>query len=158
MNWIDSMDKSNKFWKVEFDELPTTLKMIRSLEESNLQKPYYAVALLIPALCLWSSNQKMAIDIINFLKGPRGLTMREIHLIDDCLGGKEYLPFSYFEGSTPENGYKPSKPYTITISTVPTSLKKVRYAKFYLQSSGVDNPSPIKVRQKPSSREWFLWR
>lgn len=157
MNWIKNSKNGNQSWQVAFDELPTTLDMLRSLPYAKLQEPYYAAALLIPALCLWSSNQKVAQEMINFLKGPNELSMHEIQFINERLRGKEYLPFSYFEGSKPENAYEPSRPYTVTVSTVPTSFDEDGYAKFYLKSSGADSPRPVQIRKKESSGEWFLW-
>ncbi|HHX59669.1 MAG TPA: hypothetical protein GX707_02855 [Epulopiscium sp.] len=154
MNWIKP---GNQSWQIAFGELPKTLDMFRALPQANLQEAHYAAALLIPALCLWPANENEAVNIINFLKGPQGLSIREIQFIKERLQGKAYLPFSYFEGSTPENGYKPIRPYTVTISTVPTSFDEDGYAKFYLKSSGADSPRPVQLRQKPSSGEWFLW-
>lgn len=147
----------NKSWQVVFNELPTTLEMFRALPQANLQEPHYAAALLIPALCLWPTNKNVALEMINFLKGPQGFSTYDIQFISERLRGKEYVPFSYFAGTTPENGYEPSKPYTVTISTVPTSYAEDGYVKFYLKSSGADSPRPVQLRKKPSSGEWFLW-
>lgn len=157
MDWKNDTKASNQFWQVTFDELPTTLDMLRALPEADLKKPYYAAALLIPALCMWSKDQKSALEMINFLKGPQELSTYDIQFISERLRDKEYLPFSYFEGATPENGYKPSLPYTVTISTVPNSFDEIGYAKLYLQSKGADSPRPVQIREKPSSGEWFLW-
>lgn len=151
------MKNSNQSWQVTFNEPPTTLDIFRALPEASLKEPHYAAALLIPALCLWPASQRTALDMINLLKGPQGLSTYEIQFINERLRGKEYLPFSYFEGATPQNGYKPSRPYTVTISTVPTSFDESGYVKLYLQSSGADSPRPVQLRQKPSSGEWFLW-
>lgn len=157
MNWIKDNKSGNQSWQVTFKALPTTVDMIRLLPEASLQEPYYAAALLIPALCLWATNQKVALDMINFLKGPQGLSTQEIQFINERLRGKEYLPFSYFQGTSPTNGYKPTEPYTVIISTVPTSFDEAGYAKLYLQSSGADSPRPVQLRQKSSSGQWFLW-
>lgn len=157
MNSSNDVKNGKQFWKVMFDELPTTLDELRSLPEANLKQPHYVAALLIPILCLWSTNQGLVLDMLNFLKGPQELSMHEKQFIEDRLRGKEYLPFSYFEGTSPQNGYKPSRPYTITISTVPTSFNEAGYAKLYLKSSGADSPRPVQIRKKESSGEWFLW-
>ena len=146
----------NQSWKVSFSGLPTTTDMLRKLPEATLQEPHYAAALLIPALCIWNTNQNMAIEMINFLKGPQVLSTYEIQFISERLKGKEYLPFSYFDGTTPENNYKPSQPYTINIATVPTSFNEAGYAKLYLKSSGADSPRPVQLRKKDSTGEWFL--
>lgn len=157
MNWIRNITKSNQSWQVVFNELPTSLAMLRAAPEASLKEPYHAAALLIPALCMWPVNQGTAIEMINFLKGPQELTTRDIQFMNERFRGKDYLPFSYFAGSTPANGYEPSQPYTVTVSTVPTSFAEAGYAKLYLQSSGADSPRPVQMRQRPSTGEWFLW-
>lgn len=154
---MKNTNSGNQVWQVTFNELPTTMEMLRALPEASLREPYYAAGLLVAALCLWPTDQKVALDMINFLKGPQGLSTYEIQFINDRLRGKAYLPLSYFQGSSPENGYQPSSPYTVTISTVPTSFDEEGYAKLYLQSSGADSPRPVQLRHKPSSGEWFLW-
>ena len=105
MSRIKNVKSRNQTWQVTFNELPTTLEALRALPQASLKEPHYAAGLLIPALCLWSSNQSVALDMINFLKGPQTLSMHEIQFINERLRGKEYLPFSYFEGATPENEY-----------------------------------------------------
>lgn len=157
MDTIRDQKNGNQTWHITFDELPTSLNMLRVLAQANLKEPHYAAALLIPALCLWPKKQKEALDMINFLKGPQGLSTREIQFINERFRDKAYLPFSYFEGSSPENGYKASKPYTVNVSTVPTSFDEEGYAKLYLKSSGADSPRPVQLRKKNSSGEWFLW-
>ena len=157
MNWNQNTKNGNRFWQVVFQQLPTSLDMLCALPEASLKEPHYAAALLIPALCLWPKNQKVALEMLNFLKGPQGFSTREIQFMNDRFRGKEYLPYSYFEGSSPQNGYKPSQPYTVTVSTVPTSFDESGYVKLYLQSGGADSPRPVQLRQKPSSGEWFLW-
>ncbi len=147
----------NQVWQVSFKELPTSLSMLKALPESNLKEPHNTAALLITALCMWPKDQKVALEMMNFLKGPQGLSTYDIQFINDRLRGKEYLPYSYFEGSSPANGYKPSTPYTVTISTVPSSFDEKGYAKLYLKSSGADSPRPVQVRKKDSTGEWFMW-
>ena len=147
----------NQSWKVVFQSLPQTLDDFLLLPEAKFKEPHHAAALLIPALCQWTVNQAEALKMINYLKGPQPLSPRETQFINDRLRGKEYLPFSYFEGSSPANGYKPVLPYTVVISDNPYSYQEQGYAKLYLQSSGADSPRPVQLRHKPSSGEWFLW-
>jgi hypothetical protein len=130
---------------------------LRALPEATLKEPQFAAALLIPALCLWPVNEGEALAMINFLKGPEGLSTREIQFIRERLRGKEYVPSSYFLGSSPENGYDPSQPYTVVVSENPYSYQEQGYAKLYLKSSGADSPRPVQLRHKASTGEWFLW-
>lgn len=148
---------SNKSWKVSFNAIPTSLEELRSLPEAGMKEPYYAAALLIPSLCMWPKNKEEAINMINFLKGPEPLSTYDKSFISERLRGYEYLPFSYFEGAAPENGYQPKAPYIIEVTTVPTSFASEGYAQLYLRSGGADSPRPVKMRQKPSTGEWFLW-
>lgn len=148
---------SSKVWRVEFAFFPTTLAQLQTLPEATLKEPHHAAALLIPALCMWGVKQSAALEMINFLKGPSPLSQREIQFINERLRGKDYLPSSFFEGATPENGYEPSKSYVVCVSTSPISFDESGYAKLYLKSGGADSPRPVQLRQKLSSGEWFLW-
>lgn len=148
---------SNQSWKIGFTALPTTLEELRALPEAAMKEPHHAAALLIPALCLWPINKNEAIHMINFLKGPQALSTYEQQFISERLRGNEYVPFSYFDGACPENEYHPILPYSITVSTVPTSFAEDGYAMLYLRSGGADSPRPVKLRKKPSTGEWFLW-
>jgi len=147
----------NKSWNFIFEDIPTNLEQLRSLPEASLSEPYYAAALLIPALLLWTVDQQEAIAMINFLKGPEALSNRDIQFMNDRLRGKEYVPPSYFVGATPQNNYEPSEPYTLVISTNPYSYTESGYVKLFMSSGGADSPRPLSVRQKPSTGEWFLW-
>lgn len=147
----------NQFWQISFEGLPTNVDMLSKLPEANLMEPHYTAALLITALCVWPTDPNTSIEMMNFIKGPQALSNREIQFIKDRFSGKEYLPFSYFEGSSPENGYEPSKPFVVTITSVPSSFIEPDQAKLYLKSSGADSPRPVQLRRKPSSGEWFLW-
>ena len=148
---------ANKSWIIVFTEIPQSLEHLRSLPEASLTEPYYAAALLIPALCMWTVNQQEAQAMINYLKGPEALSVREIQFINDRLRGKEYVPQSFFVGAVPQNNYEPSQPYTLTISTNPYTFAEDGYAKLYMSSGGADSPRPVQMRLKPSSGEWFLW-
>ena len=70
-------NNKNESWEVVFPELPTTLSMIRALPESDLTEPQYAAALMIPALYVWPTDQTAAIEMLEFLAGPKGLSPRE---------------------------------------------------------------------------------
>ena len=146
----------NNSWRVTFPALPRSLEQLLRLPEASLQAPHYAAALLIPALCLWPSDREAAMEIINFLKGPSPLSPYEISFIGERLRGKEYTPLSYFDGATPQNGYVPSEPYTVTVIAVPNSFAENGYAKLHLRSGGADSTRPVQLRLKPSTGQWFL--
>jgi hypothetical protein len=143
-------------WTVCFKEPPRSLQEIQSLAEGALLEPAHTAALLVSALCQWPKNKSEAIIMINFLKGPQPLSPYEMQFITERLSGSDYLPFSYFKGATPENGYQPEKPFVITVLKTPTSFSEPGYAQLYLKSGGADSPRPVKLRQRPSTGQWFL--
>ncbi len=92
------------------------------------------------------------------LRGPRPMTPYDSQFLRDRLRGKEYLPLAYFDGATPQNGYRPTAPYTLTVlpDQRPQDVEE-GYLRVFLQTAGADAPRPVKLRQKPSTGEWFLW-
>lgn len=94
--------------------------------------------------------------MLDFLKGPEPVSPFEKQFIRDRLVGKEYKVLSFFAGTSPENGYKPSMPYTITVSENPYSYAQENWATLYVKSSGADSERPIKLRKKPSTGQWFI--
>jgi len=147
---------SNNTYQVVFNQLPTSLEELKALSEASLTQPHYAAALLIPVLKLWPHNKDEAISMMNFLRGPDPLSTYAIQFISERLKGNEYIPDSYFLGSSPQNSYEPQKPYTVVVYTMPNSFSEQGYAQFSLQSSGADSPRPVKLRNKPSTGQWFI--
>ncbi len=146
----------NKRWEVTFSKIPISLADLQTLPEASLKEPYYAAALLIPALRLWPENKDEAINMINYLRGPGPMSPYDIQFISERLRGYEYIANSFFNGASPENGYEPKPPYIVVVSSVPNSFAEDGYGILYLQSGGADSPRPVKLRKKPSTGEWFL--
>lgn len=139
-----------------FQKLPASVDELKQLAQGKMNNDKYVAALSMAALCSYGENPQLAIDMLNVLKGPQPLSPFEIQFLRDRLAGKSYKPFSFFAGSSPENGYKPTAPYTITVYDSPYSYPEENYATLYLQSTGADSPRNIKLRKKPSTGEWFL--
>ena len=139
-----------------FQSLPKTLDDITSLKEANLQDPYAVAALTLLALTRYGDNPEDCFEMLNFLKGPEPLSGYDRSFIRERLQGKEYKPISYFKGTSPQNNYTPSRPYTVTISTNTYSFQNDGWAVMHVTSSGADNPRQIKLRQKKSTGQWFL--
>ena len=139
-----------------FAELPKTTEELKALPEASLDSPFKTAALTVCALCVFPEDKAASIEMLNFLKGPQKLTKFEEQFIADrFMDGKKYVPFSYFNGTSPENDYTPSVPYTITFSTNPYSYKDEGYAVLHVKSSGADSERQVKLRKK--GEQWFLW-
>lgn len=139
-----------------FNALPQSVEEMRTLPESQLDNPFKTAALTVCALCAFPDNREASKAMLNFLKGPQPLTpFEEQFLADRFMDGKRYVPFSYFEGTSPDNDYTPSVPYTITVSSNPYSFQEENYAVLYIKSSGADSERNVKLRRK--GEQWFLW-
>ena len=68
------------------------------------------------------------------------------------------LPLAYFAGATPQNSYVPTQPYVLNVLADPRPQDiEPGYLRVFIATPGADSPRPIKLRQKPSTGEWFLW-
>ena len=147
------MSQSKTF---QFSGIPTSVAEFSALPEAVLSDPFQAAALTVLALCRYCSDPQMGIDMLNAIKGPQPLSVYEQQFLRDRLSGKAYVPYSYFADTSVENNYTPTTPLTITIKDDPYSYAEDGYAKLLIQSSGADQPRPIKLRRKGQT-QWFLW-
>jgi len=164
---MDISSLKNKRVTILFPTLPQSTAELRAFPQASLASPYGTAALAIAAMCAYETNSQAVADMLNFLRGPRPLTPYDLQFMRDRLRGKGYKPFSFFEGSSPQNNYTPTRPYRVTVFDNPhswvsedssqSSTGPVQYARLLLQSAGADNPRWITMRLKPSTNQWYLW-
>jgi len=149
----------DKTYTVTLSDIPANLAELKTLPESALKEPQHAAALTVAALCVYPINKEACFEMLNFLHGPRGLSVSDKQFIADRFRDKDYVPRSYFEGATPDNNYEPSLPYTIKFFENPYSRQNIDegYLTLQVRSGGADSPRQIRLRTKPSTGEWFLW-
>lgn len=149
----------NNTKKISFLTLPKTFSDFTKLKEASLNDPYEVAALVLLALSVYPENNEEAYKMLDYLKGPKSLNEYDKQFLKDRFRGKEYLMNSYFDGATPENNYTPTTPYTISI--IENIYSKVQindgYITLYVNCNGADSPRPLKLRNKPSTGQWFLW-
>ena len=127
--------------QVKLNTLPATLAEFQALPRST---PEEVCAGFLCALNLYTKSPNDGVAAMDLLRGPRPMTPYDSQFLRDRLRGKEYLPLAYFDGATPQNGYRPQD-------------VEEGYLRVFLQTAGADAPRPVKLRQKPSTGEWFLW-
>lgn len=148
----------SKTERFTFAALPESLAEMQALPEASLDTPFKTAALTVLALCAYAADKEVGTEMLNWLRGPRPLNGQDISFLNDRFrDGKTYLPFTYFAGATPDNGYTPAQPYTIAIESNHTSDDEVGYMKLFIPCGGADSPRPIKLRQRGSDGKWFLW-
>jgi|GEM_PF-439246 len=138
-----------------FAALPKTREELEALPEAVLETPFQTAALTVAALCHYGENPEETLDMIRFLKGPNPLSVYETQFLRDRLGGKDYVPRSFFAGTSPDNSYTPDVPYVITVEEDPYSYAQDGYAKLLIRSSGADSARPVKLVKKDG--KWYLW-
>jgi len=140
-----------------FQQLPESLEQMKTLPEAALQTPFQTAALTVCALCAYAADKKTGTEMLNWLRGPRPLSNFDLSFLDDRLrDGKTYVPFSYFQGATPDNDYFPSQPFKLIVESNPTSDDAKGYFKVTIRSGGADTPRSVQLRQK-SDGTWLLW-
>ena len=156
-NAVNSIGKGkNRSEKFVFNALPVNLSELQALPEISMDTPFKTVALTLIALCQFENSNDATFEMLDFLKGPESVSPYEKQFIKERLTDKYYIPFSYFDGATPDNGYTPSAPMTIAIYENPYSFDNEHWATLWVKSGGADNMRSIKLRKKPSTGQWFL--
>lgn len=147
----------NKRETFMFSALPESLAELQALPEASLSSPFQTAALTVCALCAYAADKQIGMEMLNWLRGPRPLNGQDISFLNDRFrGGKTYLPFSYFEGATPENNYTPREPFRLSVESNHISAAEQGYMKLFIPCGGADSPRPIKLRMKGDGR-WLLW-
>jgi len=154
---VSSIGKGkNRSEKFTFSSLPKNLSELQSLSEISMDTPFKTVALTILSLCQFEKSSEDTYEMLDFLKGPENVSPYEKQFIKERLTDKYYIPFSYFIGAVPENGYTPSSPFTIEVFENPYSFDNENWATLWVKSGGADNMRSVKLRKKPSTGQWFL--
>lgn len=145
--------------EITLERLPATVGELTAMPQAVLTVPEEVAALTIAALARFPENQEDAVQMLDFLRGPRPLNGIDKQFLKDRFRGKEYLMRSFFAGSSPENNYTPVMPYRVVVSENPYSRSQLAdgYLTLYVNCSGADSPRPLKLRKKPSTGQWFLW-
>ena len=152
-----AMSLGKKSETFTFTALPESLAQMQALPEANLDSPFKTAALTVCALCAYAADKNIGTEMLNWLRGPRPLNGAEISFLNDRFrDGKTYIPFSYFEGATPDNDYTPSEPFRVTVQSTHVSGEEQGYMKLFIPCGGADSPRPIKLRMKGDGK-WFLW-
>lgn len=146
----------NKKEKIVFASLPTNLEEFKALPQAAMSTPFDTAAMTVLAFCYYPQNKDLSLQMLNYLRGPRPLSGGDLSFFADRFRDGDYVPRSYFEGSTPANDYTPAEPYTIVVSESPYSYQNEGYATLYITSGGADSPRSVQMR-KAKDGKWYLW-
>lgn len=150
------LEGANKSVKITFSSPSESYEAFTALPEAKMDNPFSTAALSVLAFCFYPENKDMSFKMLDFLRGPRPLSVMDKQFIADRFRDKDYVPRSYFEGATPNNNYLPSEPYSIVVSENPYSYQNEGYATLYLTSGGADSPRSVQLRLAKDGK-WYLW-
>ena len=138
----------------EYDKLPQSVEELKYM--SDLKDEYEVAAMVVLALCHYEKDVDKTIEMLNYLKGPLELSNIDKQFLRDRLVDKKYLMRSYLVGTSVENNYIPTIPYTVTVRDNPYSYSQDGYVTLYITSSGADSDRSVKLRKKAD--QYFLWQ
>lgn len=146
---------------VEFGGIPQTIEQFITLHEQIAQTPEGGAAAVVVALLVYAADEALGrqcltivVDQDELQDGSNGyqgkqLPAQRLQFVRSQLKGREYLPRSYIQGTTPQNGYAlPEPPYRIVCSSNPYSGDREtgRY-KVFVACSGADSPRPVTLKR-----------
>lgn len=141
---------------ITFDKLPNNLEELKAMPQASLSEPEYTAALFLAVMMHYTVNKEETYEMLEFLKGPYGLSTYEKQFLADRMSdGQEYVVRSFFNGTSPENDYTPSMPYTVETEKGFEQELDGRM-KIFITSSGADTKRHILLRHKPSTNQWFI--
>ncbi len=144
---------------IVLDRRPQTVLEFRGLQERFARKPEGGAAAFVTALWMFCLDRSLGeecllltvdADRIEQVIGTHGKQLQQMFRlrIEEQLATQPYLIRSYFVGATPQNGYQPSDPYTITCLDNPFSIDSTGLRiKLFLVCGGADSPRPITLRR-----------
>ena len=71
----------NKSKKIVFGRLPESFEEFNSLPEAQLSDPFDTAALTVLAFCFYTENKEECLKMLDFLRGPRPLSVMDKQFI-----------------------------------------------------------------------------
>lgn len=140
---------------ITFDRLPCNLEELQAMPYATLNQPEYGAALFLAVMMHYTVNREETYEMLEFLKGPYGLSTYEKQFLADRMADGDYVVRSFFNGTSPDNDYTPSMPYTVETERGFDQEIDGRM-KIFISSSGADSKRHVMLRHKVSTDQWFV--
>ena len=158
--------------RVIFNELPANVEELKSIDRSGENGKYLTMALAICAYHTWTPEKP---DICNgmlelLLNSPTcGMAFNNFgkqFVKDRMMQNNKYLYLAnaYFDGATPENGYQPAIPLTITLEeyvyNLPASTMygpTLNLERVVTRFKGADSARYMDLYMDPKDNNWYIW-
>ncbi len=148
------------------EKQPQSVEEFLSLREKIGYNPEGGAVMFLLALKTYVENPQLGKQFLvlsvaknrlvpgDFYKGY-ALNRNDMYLADR-LEKYPYVPYSYISGTTPENNYQASEPFTYTIIFQDNSgdPQTDKYVKIFIVSSGADTARPVTLEKNNKG----LWK
>lgn len=158
--------------RVEFSRLPKNAEELSSVDRSGDNGRFLTMALLIAAYKAWTPENETACEemmkaLMNSPSMPDTYTNYTKSFVKERMMQNEkwdYIADAYFDGSTPENGYVPDEPLSITLREYPylpqtstISGTELLVDKIVTDFKGADTERMISVYEDPKDGLWYIF-
>lgn len=146
---------------IQINALPQSIEEFVALRNKVAETPEGGATMMVVALLAYAEDEQLgqqcltvAVDRGRLQEGAKGykgwqLRNTDLQRIRTQLRGSAYLPKSYIQGATPENGYQlPAPPYSFDLSGNPYSGDpSTGTYKTFIASSGAASPRPVTMKR-----------
>ncbi len=152
--------------------IPETLDAFVALRDRIAETPEGGAAVTVVAMLLYAREPEaplgrqaltLALDRSRIKPSDTAMLGWKLRLIDVQrlemrVAGRPWMIFSYFKGTTPEQGYRlPPPPLVITVYPDPlTADADGEFRKVFVGCHGADSPRPVTLKRNTSG-VWKAW-
>lgn len=152
---------------VSFNRFPASVEEFKQVRNQIGKTPHGAAALNIMALEMYRRNANIGMQCLEII-GTKNYVAPKGALMNKLKGGvkKPYQYAAYLDGARYDNGYKPTKPYTIRVKVdegrqYGKSSNDIIYLNLYIVNNGSDKDAIIKLTRHDEENmdpknEYFL--
>lgn len=152
---------------VSFNRFPASVEEFKQVRNRIGKTPHGAAALNIMALEMYRRNANIGMQCLEII-GTKNYVAPKGALMNKLKGGvkKPYQYAAYLDGARYDNGYKPTKPYTIRVKVdegrqYGKSSNDIIYLNLYIVNNGSDKDAIIKLTRHDEENmdpknEYFL--
>ena len=158
--------------QVTFDRLPATAEELEQVDRTGENGKFVAVALLLAAYKTWvpEDEETCAAMMAALMESPSAegvYTEFTRSFVKERMlqnGKWAYIADAYFDGASPENGYTPEEPLTVTLREYAYAPQistiygvELHVEKIVTEFSGADTERAVSVYEDPSDGRWYVF-
>lgn len=158
--------------RIVFDMLPATAEELETVDRTGENGKFVTVALLIAAYKAWTpENAEICAAMMQALMESPSAQNVYTSFTKDFVrermmqnGKWTYLADAYFDGASPENGYVPDQPLTVTLREYPYApqLSTIYDTELYVEEivtefAGAETERKVSVYEDPADGKWYIF-